>query len=106
MRNDLAKTERVPQKDVHFFNLNIFLFLISLFVGCMDAFSIKKDQISKGMVGFSLCESARHIKCSIRAGEFQGQEQYDDPHTGDNTLPGDHWYSGRVCQCGLNIALS
>ena len=36
----------------------------------------------------------------IRAREFQGQDQYDDPHTGINTMPAHHQYTVSVSQWG------
>ena len=42
----------------------------------------------------------------IRAREFQGQDQYDDPHTCINTMPAHHQYTVTVSQYGQNVTLS
>ena len=55
----------------------------------VQVFSLPRDPVSR-----------------IRARGFQGQDQYDDPHTGINTMPAHHQHTFSVSQWRQNITLS
>ena len=66
--------------------------------------NVQTNRLDKCIVQvFSL---SRDPVSHIKAREFQGQDQYDDPHTGINTMPAHHQHTFSVSQWRQNITLS
>ena len=97
--------ERVPLKDV--FSVLPIFFVHECSFSTKERKRIKCSNKQTGQVhcsSFFLLSS--DPVSHIRAREFQGQDQYDDPHTGINTMPAHHQYTVSVSQWGQNITLS